>query len=66
MCGNLIDLVTYNYFLGQVMILFNQLQVITATNKAKDACKTLGKPSAANAKVLAGLFPTYAKSGVKR
>jgi len=40
--------------------------VNTATSKGKDVCQKLGKPSAANAKVLAGLFPAYANSGVKR
>ncbi|XP_065892953.1 uncharacterized protein [Dysidea avara] len=41
-------------------------EVNTATSKAKGVCKKLGKPSAANAKVLAGLFPAYSTSGVKR
>lgn len=38
----------------------------TSTGKAKDLCQTLGKPSKANARVLASLFPACASSGSKR
>lgn len=34
--------------------------------KAKTACRKLGKPSEANASVLKGLFPAYSQSGNKR
>ena len=36
-----------------------------ATNKAKDSSKKLRKPSAANAAVLANLFPAHALIGLK-
>ena len=38
----------------------------TSTGKAKDLCRALGKPSKANARVLASLFPACASSGTKR
>ncbi|XP_065899152.1 uncharacterized protein [Dysidea avara] len=37
-----------------------------ATTKAIDSAKRIGKPSEANAKVLAGLFPGYRGAGQKR
>lgn len=38
----------------------------TSSGKAKDLCRALGKPSKANARVLASLFPACASSGTKR
>lgn len=38
----------------------------TSSVKAKKICQTLGKPSEANARVLANLFPTCASSGTKQ
>ena len=38
----------------------------TATAKAIDSAKKMGKPSEANAKVIAQLFPGYKGTGVKR
>ena len=38
----------------------------TATAKAIDSAKKMGRPSEANAKVIAQLFPGYKGTGVKR
>ena len=40
--------------------------MIKSSDRAKDICKKLGKPSQANAKVLANLFPACASSSKKR
>lgn len=41
-------------------------QMVDSSNRAKGLCKKLGKPSEANAKVLATLFPVCASSRNKR
>ena len=40
--------------------------MVTSSGKAKEICRSLGKPSEANARVLANLFPTCASSSTKR
>ena len=40
--------------------------MIKSSDRAKDICKKLGKPSQANPKVLANLFPACASSSKKR
>ena len=41
-------------------------QASTSSGKAKSLCSSLGKPSEANAKVLATLFPACASSSTKK